>query len=96
MYSPLTNLALNMKDLFSCLNQAIQPLMASPVNDLDSTSRDSGIWVQDCSMDSSEQKSSVARRLSFAGLIAPDTTTGDFEVQDSNQEITRYVLLPDT
>ena len=48
-------------------------------------------------MDSPEQKSSVARRLSFAGLFAPDTTTRDVEkVQDSNQEIIENALLPDT
>ena len=78
--SPMTNLAMNMNDLLShSLEQAIQPLVESPLDDslqTDTTSRDSGIWEEKYSINSCKltiSRSSAARRLRFAGLFAEET-----------------------
>ena len=75
----MTNLAMHLKDMCcETLEQGIQPLEDTTITTdksflQDASSRDSGIDIDDTSMDAfvdQKVKSPVARKLSFAGLFA--------------------------
>ena len=101
LYSPMTNLAMHLKDMCcETLEQAIQPLEGATKDKSflqDTSSRDSGIDMDDTSSDDQKVKSSVARKLSFVGLFAESMhASSEFESETRITRKIRRALFTDT